>query len=463
MFFRHVYERGLAQASYVIGCQATGQAIVIDPKRDVDTYLDAARAEQLTITHVTETHIHADFLSGARELAALTGAEMLLSKEGGPDWAYDFPHTGLKDGSRIQVGNLVLDVWHTPGHTPEHISFILTDVPASSHPVMMFTGDFVFVGDVGRPDLLEKAAGIKGTQEEGARQMFRSLERFRTLPDHIQVWPGHGAGSACGKALGAVPSSTVGYEKLVNWALQIGSEDAFVSALLDGQPEPPKYFAMMKQLNKVERKLVTSVPDAPRLSVDDVQAAVSQGAVIVDTRGNRAFAERHIAGCLHIQDNDSFSTWSGWLLEYGVPVILVAPPHRVPSLVRALLRVGLDHVAGYLPDPGEWADAGLPTEDLTTLSPQEVHQSMNDLMLLDVRATSEYRAIHIPGARHVHGGYLRDRLTELPKNRKLVLYCSGGSRSSIAASVLRRHGFTNVINMQGGINRWVQDGLPTER
>lgn len=462
MFFRHVYERGLAQASYVIGCQATGEAIVIDPKRDVDTYLDIAKSEQLRITHVTETHIHADFLSGARELAALTGATLLLSGEGGADGSYAFPHAGLKDGSRIHVGNLVLDVWHTPGHTPEHISFILTDVPASAHPVMMFTGDFVFVGDVGRPDLLEKAAGIKGTQEKGARQMFQSLNRFRALPDHLQVWPGHGAGSACGKALGAVPSSTVGYEKLANWALQIRSEDAFVSALLDGQPEPPKYFAMMKKLNKVDRNLMTAVPETPRLSVDEVQSAVSRGAVIVDTRGNAAFAERHVAGCLHIQDNDSFSTWSGWLLDYDVPVILVAPPHRVPSLVRSLLRVGLDNVIGYLPDPGEWADAGLPTEGLTTLSPQDVHR-LSDATLLDVRATSEYQAIHIPGARHLHGGYLQDRIADLPKNGKLVLYCSGGSRSSIAASLLQRHGFTNVINMQGGINRWVQDGLPTER
>ena len=196
MLFQHIYDKSLAQASYLIGCQKAGVAAVIDPKRDVDTYIDFAKQNNMKITHIFETHIHADFLSGSRELAALTGADMYLSDEGGPDWQYQFPHVGLKNGDRIKMGNLIFDIIHTPGHTPESISILLTDLPASQEPVMLFTGDFVFVGDIGRPDLLEKAAGIKGTQDAGALQMYESIKKFDELPDYIQVWPGHGAGSA---------------------------------------------------------------------------------------------------------------------------------------------------------------------------------------------------------------------------------------------------------------------------
>src|SRR5699024_5744348 len=246
MFFEHIYDKSLSQGSYLIGCQVKGEAIVIDAKRDIDTYLEIAQQNNLKITHITETHIHADFLSGSRELAAVTGADLYLSDEGGEDWQYEFPHIGLKEGDVITVGNLTLDVIHTPGHTPESISFILTDHPASDKPVMVFTGDFVFVGDVGRPDLLEKAAGIANNKELGAKQMYESLEKFAKLPDYVQVWSGHGAGSACGKALGSVPSSTVGYEKIRNWAFQYeGDEQGFVDYLLSEQPEPPKYFATM--------------------------------------------------------------------------------------------------------------------------------------------------------------------------------------------------------------------------
>ena len=209
MFFQHIYDKSLAQASYFIGCQKAGVAAVIDAKRDVDTYLEIAQQNNMKITHILETHIHADFLAGSRELAALTGAEMYLSAEGGPDWQYEFPHVDIKNGDIIKLGNLKIEVIHTPGHTPESISFLLTDIPSSTEPVMLFTGDFVFVGDIGRPDLLEKAAGMKGTQDIGAKQMYQSITKFDALPDYIQVWPGHGAGSACGKALGAVPSITI--------------------------------------------------------------------------------------------------------------------------------------------------------------------------------------------------------------------------------------------------------------
>src|SRR5690606_209903 len=270
MFFQHVYDKSLAQASYVIGCQVKKEAIVIDAQRDIDVYLKIAKQNNLKITHITETHIHADFLCGARELAAVTGAELYLSDEGGKDWQYEFPHVGLKHGDKIKVGNLTFEILHTPGHTPESISFLLTDHPASEKPVMVFTGDFVFVGDIGRPDLLEKAAGLMGTKDAGARQMYESVQRFSKLPEYIQVWPAHGAGSACGKALGAVPSSTVGYELIRNWAFQYENDkQGFVDYLLEGQPEPPKYFAMMKHLNKVPRPLLVEVPKYPTLSKDE--------------------------------------------------------------------------------------------------------------------------------------------------------------------------------------------------
>ncbi len=261
MYFQHVYDKSLAQASYFIGCQKAGVAAVIDPKRDVDTYLDIAKQNNMKITHIFETHIHADFLSGSRELAALTGAEMYLSAEGGKGWEYEFTHKGVKDKDVIKLGNLLFEVLHTPGHTPESISLLLTDTPASMEPVMLFTGDFVFVGDVGRPDLLEKAAGVVGTADAGAVAMYKSIQKFNALSDFIQVWPGHGAGSACGKSLGSVPSTTVGYEKARNWAFQYSNnEKGFVKYLLTDQPEPPKYFAKMKSLNKIERPLLTSVP-----------------------------------------------------------------------------------------------------------------------------------------------------------------------------------------------------------
>ena len=317
MFFQQVYDQSLAQGSYLIGCQATGEAIVIDAKRDIDVYLEIAKRNNLRITHITETHIHADFLSGSRELAAVTGAAMYLSDEGGKDWQYQFSHKGLKDGDVISVGNLTLKVMHTPGHTPESISFILTDHPATDKPVMLFTGDFVFVGDIGRPDLLEKAAGIAGTKEAGAKQMFQSLKKFEALPDYIQVWSAHGAGSACGKALGAVHSSTVGYEKIRNWAFQYGDdEQGFMNYLLSDQPEPPKYFAMMKHLNKVNRPLLVEVPKHPKLSPAQFRSAYQKGIKVIDTRNKADFAKGFIPGSLNIQGNDSFSTWCGWLLNY---------------------------------------------------------------------------------------------------------------------------------------------------
>ena len=461
MFFQHIYEKGLAQASYLIGCQRTGEAIVIDPRRDIDVYLEIAEKEKLRITKITETHIHADFLSGTRELATATNAEVLLSDEGGADWEYQFKHTSLKDGSVFKVGNLRFEVLHTPGHTPEHISFLLTDTAASDKPIMIFTGDFVFVGDVGRPDLLEKAAGIQGTRIIGAKQMFNSLKRFKVLPDYVQVWPGHGAGSACGKALGAVPSSTVGYEKLVNWALQIDDEEEFVEALLEGQPEPPKYFAMMKKLNKVGPNILGGIPHPARLTLSQFENAVKENLTIVDTRNKLSFAGGHVPGSINIQDNSAFSTWAGWILDYEKPFILIAHDHRVEELTKQLIRIGLDNIDGYLSDIDGWANLGHELETVNQMTCSELSRNMeeNSVNVIDVRGYSEYNSGHLPNAKNIHVGYILDNLDSIPKDKDLVVHCASGDRSSIAASLLLSKGFKNVTNLTGGFSNWANNGF----
>ena len=454
MFFEHIYDKSLAQGSYLIGCQATGEAIVVDAKRDVDTYLEIAKQNNLRITHITETHIHADFLSGSRELAALTGAMMYLSDEGGEDWQYQFPHVGLKNGDVIKVGNLTLEVLHTPGHTPESISFLLTDHPASEEPVMILTGDFVFVGDIGRPDLLEKAAGLMGTKEVGAKQMFQSLKKFEALPDHIQVWSAHGAGSACGKALGAVHSSTVGYEKIRNWAFQYGNdENGFVDYLLEDQPEPPKYFAKMKELNKVDRPLLVEVPQHKKLDKDEFLKAYNEGMKVIDTRVKTEFSKGFIPRSINIQDNNSLSTWAGWLLDYEEKFILVADDDKMEGLTRKLMRIGLDNIYGYISDVNSFG-LELQTADVIDFETFKAFLNKEDVQVVDVRGASEYKADHVDGAENVFVGTLPDNLSKIDRNKQVVIYCQAGDRAAIAYSLLRRNGFDNVKNYSGGMKEW---------
>ena len=461
MFFQHVYDKSLAQASYFIGCQKCGVAMVIDPKRDVDTYLEIAKQNNMQITHVAETHIHADFLSGSRELAALTGAKLYLSNEGGPDWQYQFDHVGLKDGDEFKVGNLKIEVIHTPGHTPESISFLLTDVPASDKPVMLFTGDFVFVGDIGRPDLLEKAAGMIGTQDAGAKQMFESLKRFSELPDYIQVWPGHGAGSACGKALGAVPSSTVGYEKIRNWAFQYDSDEkGFAKYLLEDQPEPPKYFAMMKKLNKIDRPLLTEVPKLNKLSTKDLNDALKKGAKVIDTRMKADFAKGFIPGTINIQGNNAFATWMGWFVSYEEPFILIAEEPKLDDLTRKLMRIGMDNIMGYIDGVQTWASEGgkLSKSDIVSIDQFKNILKTNHTQIVDLRGASEYKSGHIKGSENLFVGTLEKNLDKIKKDQQVVIHCQSGDRATIGYSILAKHGFKNVKNYSGGMNEWSQSG-----
>jgi len=460
MFFQHVYDKSLAQASYFIGCQKKGVAAVIDPKRDVDTYLEIAKKNKMTITHILETHIHADFLAGSRELAELTGAKMYLSAEGGAGWEYQFPHQSVKDGDILTLGNLKIEVLHTPGHTPESISFLLTDTPASSEPVMIFTGDFVFVGDVGRPDLLEKAAGILGTQDEGALQMYKSIKKFSDLADYIQVWPGHGAGSACGKALGAVPSSTVGYEKIRNWAFQYKkNKKGFIDYLLADQPEPPKYFAKMKELNKAERPLVTAVPTLKKLSTSQLTKAMNKGIKIIDARDKTAFAKGFIPGSINIQGNNSFATWAGWFLNYEESFILLADKSQLEDLTRKLMRIGLDNIVGYIPSTEVYTKTGKRLKKAKIVNLKTFKElKKSGTPIFDLRGAAEFKAGHVKGAKNLFIGTIEDHLDKIDKKKKVVIHCQSGARAAIGYSVLVKNGFNKIVNYSGGINEWVKEG-----
>ncbi|MEO7102070.1 MAG: MBL fold metallo-hydrolase [Gemmatimonadaceae bacterium] len=366
MIFRRYYDDALAQASYMIGCERSAEAIVIDPNMNLDRYLRAARDEQLHIVAVTETHIHADFASGSRALAQATGAQLYVSAEGGDGWQYAFASepgvTTLHDGDSITLGMVRLDVIHTPGHTPEHLTFLVTDLMRSEIPVGAITGDFVFVGDVGRPDLLERAAGQAGTMKAAAASLYNSISNFRKLPDHLQIWPGHGAGSACGKAMSSAAQSTLGYERVANWALTPMSEADFIDRVLDGQPTAPPYFGAMKTRNR----------DAT-----------------------------------------------------------IPPAHRLHRMMTA------DEVASLSPTDGA--------------------------VIIDVRNEDEWAAGHLPDATLIPLPTLHTRLSELPRDRPIIVHCQRGSRSGAAAATLEAFGFDDVHDIEGGFLAWEDAGHPVVR
>ena len=470
MFFRRFYDEPLAQASYLLGCQTTGEALVVDPNRRVEPYLRTAEAEGLRITHVTETHIHADFVSGARELAARTGARLLLSDEGGDGWRYRYAAEAraelLRDGSTFAVGRVAIRAMHTPGHTPEHLAFLVTDTAAATEPMGALTGDFVFVGDVGRPDLLERAAHVAGTMEAGARQLFRSLERFAAYPDYLQIWPGHGAGSACGKALGAVPQSTLGYERRFNWAFAVRDETEFVRAVLAGQPDPPRYFAEMKRINREGPRILGDVAPPPRLPGSALAAALAAGAVVVDARPAREFVVSAVPGTLNIPAGRAFTTWAGWLLPYDRDFYLLAGD-GAEDLLRDLAGIGLDRVAGTFGADAlrEWRDTHGPLQTIPAMALTDLAAAYaaGRVDVLDVRAHAEWAAGHVPGARSIPLGELESRLGEVPRGRPVVVHCQAGARAAIAASLLHARGRTDVSLFGGGFTEWSATGHPTEQ
>lgn len=455
MYLKHFYDNDLAQGSYLIGCQVTGDALVIDARRDVDVYRADAAANKLRITAVTETHVHADYLSGSRELAVATGAALHLSGEGGEEWSYGFDHQPLRDGDVIMIGNVRVEAMHTPGHTPEHLAFLVTDTELTDQPGYLFTGDWVFVGDVGRPDLLDEAAGGVDTRFVGAKQLFASLrERFMALPDHLQLWPGHGAGSACGKALGAVASSTVGYEKLTAWwrnYVATDDESGFTAELLAGQPDAPSYFGRMKRVNRDGPPLLGTRPPLVRLEPTSLAGKINRDVMLIDTRGVRQQWEGSVPGALAIPGGASFATYAAYVIDPELDargiVLLAADEQAATALRDRLSYVGIDNVTGYVT-----SFAGLDLRPARLVTPAALGDE--PVHLLDVRSYNEHVAGSVPGSRQIPAGQVLRRMDEVPRGGKLVIYCQGGGRAAAVAGLLRAHGFGNVYELDGSYDGW---------
>jgi hydroxyacylglutathione hydrolase len=376
--------------------------------------------------------------------------------------------TLLNDGDRFAVGGVELTAVHTPGHTPEHLSFLVTDRALAQEPMGIVTGDFVFVNDVGRPDLLERAASVVGSAAAGARQLFNSLAWFKTLPDHLQIWPGHGAGSACGKGMSAVPQSTVGYERRFNWALLASNQEEFVREVLAGQPEPPRYFATMKRINRSGPAILGAMTLPERLSEHRLAPLLAGGAVVVDTRPAAEFASRHIPGTLSIPHNKSFPTWAGSLLPYDRDLYLITPsdgPGHLGRVIRSLLMIGLDRVPGYFgPEVFDlWLREGKELGRVEQLSVGDLAAKQRQLLVLDVRGRSEWDAGHLPGAVHIPLAELPDRLSEVPLGTPIAVHCQVGGRSSIAVGLLKAAGRSSVSNVTGGFEAWTAAGFPLQQ
>lgn len=479
MLFRQIYDPKLAQYAYLVGCQQTKEALIIDPERDIDRYVEAAEAEGLEIVAVAETHIHADFLSGAREFAERFNTRLYLSDMGDDEWKYEWisgmredgtPYDAvlLKDGDTFRIGGIEIEALHTPGHTPEHLSYLITD-RGSGHtsPVGIATGDFVFVGDLGRPDLLETAAGMHGVQEPSARRLYSSLPRFTNLEDHLQVWPGHGAGSSCGRALGAVPQTTVGYEKRYNTSLSVAAEGegAFIEAILAGQPEPQMYFARMKRDNKSGVPLLGELPHPRKVTASELgRIAEKNDILIVETRLDRSgFMAKHIPDSLYAPLNRSFNTVMGSLVvDEQQKLLLIAEEEQIEEAVRDLVRIGYDQVVAYatpmtletyFEGGGTWS--AIPEIDFHEL---DRLRNQGDTIVVDVRYASEYDEFHIPGA--VNASYTRLPAYEddgrLPREARLMVHCATGARSAPAASYLARHGY-HVLYVGDDLQTWLTD------
>lgn len=463
MLLEMIQDEGLAQYSYIVGSHDQPDVAVVDPRRDIDVYVAWARQHDARIRYVLETHIHADYASGARELAARTGATLLVSgHDSGEAFEVAGPHRDIVHGTRISVGGIDLEAVHTPGHTPEHLSFLIF-TEGTPEPAAMLSGDFLFVGSVGRPDLLgeTESAGLAG-------RLYGSAQKLRAYPDSLQVYPGHGAGSMCGSGMGQAPSTTLGQERRSNPYLDPAlTRDAFVQQVLANAPPFPPYYRRMKRVNAAGPKALGGVPGHHALDLENVQHRVQAGHVVIDLRDQAAFGESHIPGALGIGAGRMLSMWAAWVVPYDTPLLFVGEEDRIEEAARALIRVGLDDVEGYLQGGmSAWITAGLPVERTPQTTPHELQRQLagrDSPRVLDVRTDDEWRAGHLPAALHIMGGYLPDRVTEVPRDRPVVVVCGSGYRSTIAASVLERAGFTNVTNLTGGMEAWQDAGLGTER
>jgi hydroxyacylglutathione hydrolase len=454
MYFEQFYLGCLAHASYMLGSE--GEAIVVDPQRDVDIYLNAAVEHGLKIKHIFETHLHADFVSGHKELAARSGATIYIGAQAGAQ----FSHVGVHDGSEVRCGKLRITVRETPGHTPESVCLVVTDEDKSLKPWAVLTGDTLFLGDVGRPDLSKQY-----TPEQLAGMLYESLHRkLLTLADDVLVYPAHGAGSLCGRNMRAERSSTIGTERLTNYALQISSKEEFVRQLTTNLPARPDYFLQDAEINRQGASALSELPELPGLSPKEVKELLDQGGVALDIRSSDDFANAHVPGSIHVALSGQFATWTGTVLGLAAhPVLVADTPEQVAEAQIRLARVGIEAARGYLAGGVVgWCQAGYSLASLPQISVGELKQRMDQehLLVMDVRREGEWRAGHIEKALWLALDSFPRALPDVDKNARLAVHCKSGYRSMIACSFLRRAGYLNVMNVIGGFDAWEKSELP---
>jgi glyoxylase-like metal-dependent hydrolase (beta-lactamase superfamily II) len=459
MHFKQFYLGCLAHASYLIG--SDGEAAAVDPQRDVDQYIIEAEAQNLKIKYVIETHLHADFVSGHREIASRTGAQIVFGQRAGAT----FPHLAAKDGEEIRLGKVILRILETPGHTPESISILVIDPEVSNLPQKVLTGDALFIGDVGRPDLV----GSKGfTAEQMASMLYDSLhEKLLTLDDAVEVYPAHGAGSLCGRNISKETHSTIGEQRRFNYALRPMPREDFVRMMTTDLPEAPAYFPRDAEINRAGATLLEELPRPAELSPAEVSGFQQQGYAVLDVRDSGKFGAGHVPGSINIGLGGQFASWAGILIPIGTPIVIVAEDHAgVDEAVMRLARVGVESVKGYLGGGVyEWDRAGFAVATLPQMPVDELHsriEEVADMQLIDVRRPGEYNNGHAPGAIHIPLADLEKRLPELDSGRPTAIICASGYRSSAATSLLQRQGFSNVSNVVGGTSAWIQAGYAVE-
>ena len=457
MLLKHFFVKKIAHSSYILAGQ--NACAVIDPQRDIDIYLREARQRGIEITHILQTHLHADFISGHMDLAKHTGAKIFIAKSAN----CSFEHEPLVEGNTIEFENIYLEVLETPGHTPEHLSFVVIDQSRGESPIGVFVGDTLFVGDVGRPDLFPNMAN------ELADKLYHSLhDKLLKLPDYCEVYPAHGAGSLCGRSMGAKYQSTIGYERKYNPALQIKNKREFIKSLTEDMPSAPDHFSRCSDINRKGPDLVEALPKLERLSVAQFQQkAQDADVVILDTRNYLAYSGQHITDTWHLDLNGNFPTFAGWVLPIDKDILVVTDDDdKAQESVLWARRVGVDRIVGYLAGgmPG-WLTAGLPTGSVNQISTEDLHNMVmgeDDFTLVDVRARAEYEENHIKGAINIETADLRKDYKQLKKDKPTILICSSGNRSSLGTSILAQHGFTDLHNVSGGMTGYSAAGYSQE-
>ncbi len=456
MFVQQFFVNGLAHSSYLLGGANT--CTIVDPRRDVDIYLEAAKAMEMKITHILLTHLHADFVSGFMDLAEKTGAEIYAPKAG----KCEFEHIDLSEGSIFRIEDLAVNVLETPGHTPEHITYVVTDLSRSEDPAAIFCGDVLFVGDVGRPDLFPDIA------RKLASELYDSLHKIIELPDYCEVYPAHGAGSLCGRAIGAKRTSTVGYERRNNYALQLKDREMFIKSLITDMPAAPDHFSRSSAINRKGPELVRKLPAPMPLEPQAFwQAAQRSDTLVLDVRSYDAFGGQHVPGSYSIMLSAVLSTFAGWILPPDKDILLVASAkEQVQEALAALRRVGLDRAKGQLSGGMfAWAKAGLPIEHVCLISAGELNEicaAGGDTLILDVRSADEFSAGHIKRAVNIPAPDLRTRHAELDKNKPIAVICTTGIRAGMACSILKMNGFKKIYNVTGGMTGFNTAGYTTE-